>query len=156
MKIKLSDYENLCKDKRQAIIVSRDPKSKTDCRHVARNIVRKNNLRSVVRQYEVDGKIITEGNKCDYMVLNDDMKTAYLIELKGDRIHHAIKQLEDTLKKMKENLPEYTFFLRIVYTGNCTHAVRDNKTIRWKDEHGKSSDDIAIANLGRSPYEEDI
>ena len=156
MKINLSDYENLCKNKRQAIIVSRDVKSKTDCRHEARNIVRRNNLCSIVRQYLIDGNIIKEGNKCDYMVLNDDMKTAYLIELKGDRIHHAIKQLEDTLRIMRENLPEYNFFLRIVYTGNCSHAVRDNKTIRWKDEHGKSADGVAVADIKRTPYRENI
>lgn len=48
MKINLSDYENLCKDKRQPIIVSQDCKSK--CKHRAQNVVKQNNLRSVVRQ----------------------------------------------------------------------------------------------------------
>lgn len=154
MKINLSDYENLCKDKRQPIIVSRDLRS--GCRHQAQNVVKQNNLRSIVRRYKIDGNIITLGNKCDYLVLNDDLKTAYLIELKGSKIPHAIKQLEDTLKIMRDNLPEYTFFLRIAYNGKCTHAVRDSETIRWKDKHGKSKDGVAIANLKRSPYKEDI
>ena len=154
MKINLSAYENLCKDKRQPIIVSQDRRS--DCKHRAQNIVRQNNLRSAVRQYKVDGNIIIDGNKCDYIVLNDDLKTAYLIELKGNDIHHAIKQLEDTLNIMKSNLSDYTFFLRIAYTGKCTHTVRDNKTIRWKKGHGTSKDGTAIADLKRSPYEENI
>lgn len=154
MKINLSDYENLCTEERQKIIVSQDHRSQ--CQHRAQNIVRQNNLRSIVRQYKVDGNIIKEGNKCDYIILNDDLKTVYLIELKGHDIHHAIKQLEDTLKIMKDNLHDYTFFLRIVYTGKCTHAVRDNKTTRWKDNHGKSKDSVAIANIKHSPYEEEI
>ena len=154
MKINFADYENLCKDKRQSIIVSQDRKS--DCQHRARNVVKQNNLRSIVRQYKIDGNIITIGNKCDYLVLNDDLKTAYLIELKGKDIHRAIKQLEDTLNIMKENLPDYTFFLRIAYTGKCTHTVRDNKTIHWKKRHGASKDGIAIVDLKRSPYEENI
>lgn len=79
-----------------------------------------------------------------------------MIELKGSKIPHAIKQLEDTLNIMKENLPDYTFFLRIAYKGNCTHAIRDSETIRWKDSHGKSKDGTAIADLKRSPYEENI
>ena len=149
MKINLSDYENLCKDERQSIIVSQDRKS--SCQHRA-----KNNLRSAVRQYKIDGNIIIDGNKCDYLVLNDDLKTAYLIELKGKDIHHAIKQVDDTFNIMKSNLSDYTFFLRIVYKGKCTHAVRDYKTTRWKDGHGKSKAGVAIADIGRSPYEENI
>ena len=154
MKINLSDYENLCKDKRQPIIVSQDRRS--DCQHRAQNVVKQNNLRSIVRQYKVDGNIITIGNKCDYLLLNDDLKTAYLIELKGKDIHHAIKQLDDTFNIMKDNLLDYTFFLRIAYTGKCTPAVRDSETIRWKEKHGKSKDGIAIADMRRSPYEEKI
>ena len=154
MKINFSDYENLCKDKRQPIIVSQDRRS--DCQHRAQNVVKQNNLRSAVRRYKIDGNIIIDGNKCDYLVLNDDLKTAYLIELKGKDIHHAIKQLEDTLNIMKENLPDYTFFLRIAYTGRCTHNVHDNKINRWKEKYGKSGNGTAIADLKRSPYEENI
>ncbi len=102
MKINFSEYENLCTDDRQKTIVSRDKRS--DCRHIAQNIIRQNKLRSGVRQYKIDGNIIKAGNKCDYLVLNDDLKTAYLIELKGNKIHDAIKQLEDTLQMMKDTI----------------------------------------------------
>ena len=53
-------------------------------------------------------------------------------------------------------IPDYTFFLRIAYTGKCTHTVRDSTTNRWKEKHGKSKDGIAIADMRRSPYEEKI
>ena len=45
MKINLSDYENLCKDKRQPIIVSQDRKS--NCQHKAQNIVKQKFAQSV-------------------------------------------------------------------------------------------------------------
>ena len=51
MNINLFDYENLCKDKRQPIIVLQDRRS--DCQHRAQNVVKQNNLRSVVRQYKI-------------------------------------------------------------------------------------------------------
>ena len=81
-----------------------------------------NNLCSIVRQYKINGNIIIVRNRCDYLVLNDDLKTAYLIELKGSKIPHAIKQLDDTFNIMKDNLPDYTFFQNCLY--GKMHAYR--------------------------------
>ncbi|MDR0939740.1 MAG: hypothetical protein LBN29_10420 [Mediterranea sp.] len=57
-------------------------------------------LQSVV--YQVDGEIITEGEKCDKMVLVDkgsnDEWIQILVELKGTKISKAIEQLENTLQ----------------------------------------------------------
>lgn len=51
--------------------------------------------------YQIDGKIIHAGNKCDFLVLakqeddsnNNDWK-AIFIELKGTDVEHALKQLD--------------------------------------------------------------
>ena len=77
MKINLSDYENLCKDKRQPIIVSQDRRS--DCQHRAQNVVKQNNLRSVVRQYkkEVPAKSSTSDFK-NYLKSSRRASTACL------------------------------------------------------------------------------
>lgn len=53
--------------------------------------------------FQIDGKIITEGNKCDFIILVKHNPIAHLwkevfIELKGTDIKHAIEQLETTLK----------------------------------------------------------
>lgn len=51
--------------------------------------------------YQVDGDIITGGNKCDKMILVEhtaDEWTQILVELKGADVSHAILQLESTLK----------------------------------------------------------
>lgn len=52
--------------------------------------------------YQVDGKIITSGNKCDYLMLvcHDEPQnqwTEVFVELKGCDVEHAITQLEATI-----------------------------------------------------------
>lgn len=52
--------------------------------------------------FKVDGYLIKEGQKCDYMVLvQPDAKVVefvqVLVELKGTDVEHAIKQLESSL-----------------------------------------------------------
>lgn len=60
-----------------------------------------NHTESVV--YQIDGNIITKGNKCDKMVLvntgNNDW-TQIFVELKGVDVSHAIVQLESTLQNV--------------------------------------------------------
>lgn len=51
-------------------------------------------------QYKVDGYIITEGDKCDALILvkdGDDFADIF-VELKGSDVMHAIAQLEETLR----------------------------------------------------------
>lgn len=59
---------------------------------------------SVIR---VDGCAIKSGNKCDFMFEIDDAETSIFVELKGSNIKHAIKQLEETIKKYKKRKPGY-------------------------------------------------
>ena len=51
-------------------------------------------------RYQVDGYIITDGDKCDALILvkdGDDFAEVF-VELKGSDVSHAITQLEETLK----------------------------------------------------------
>lgn len=60
--------------------------------------------RRICVAYQVDGTIITDGNKCDYLVLakqdedaqKNDWK-AIFIELKGTDVEHALKQLDASM-----------------------------------------------------------
>ena len=52
--------------------------------------------------FKIDGHIITEGNKCDFMILieRDNKECIWeqvFVELKGTDVEHAINQLETTL-----------------------------------------------------------
>ena len=154
MSIDLKNYENLCKDERQKIIVSRDENEKSvgkKCEHRAINV-----NRSLVRQYKVDGNIFIDGKKCDFLVLNDDKKDAYLIELKRSKLLEAVEQLESTYERIKSSIPEYQFFFRISHSETNTHTVKNQKIIRWREKHGQSAEGKPIADLRKTPYNEEI
>lgn len=154
MKIDLNNHKNLCKDSRQKIIVSRDDKEKSvgkKCEHKATN----KNL-SLVRHFKVDGDILIDGKKCDFLLLNDDKKEAYLIELKRSKLLEAIEQLDSSYAKIKSALPEYQFFFRISHSTSNTHTIKNRKIIRWREKHGRTFDGRPIAELNSTPYEEDI
>lgn len=116
---------------RRAIIVSKDDKN-SSCEHCAKNTIKDDGKRSLIRKFKIDDDIIVEGNKCDFMILNDDLNNAYLIELKGNDINHAIDQLEETYNKINAVLRGYEFFFRIVYKGNA-RVVKNPKVIRWQE-----------------------
>ena len=103
----LTPDKSLC-EKRQAIVVSRDKGEQRE--HRANNPQRQFDL----RHYKLDGALIQQATCCDYLLVNDSRKKAYLIELKGGKIDQAIKQLEAGEQKCKAELKGYTFLYRIV------------------------------------------
>lgn len=71
----------VCREKRSRYVLSLEPKMEG-------------------WRFQVDGYIITEGDKCDALVLvkdGDDFAEIF-VELKGSDVSHAITQLEETLK----------------------------------------------------------
>ena len=102
--------------------------SENGCRHIGNNT-----KRQYVRHFKVDGEIFTGTveTRCDYLLLNDDTKTAYYIELKGSDLSKAIQQIENTIKLLSPSLPGYAVLRRIVYhTGS--HNVHASEVLRWK------------------------
>ena len=72
--------------------------------------------------------------RCDYLLVNDDAKTSYYIELKGSDLSKAIRQIENTIKLIAPSLSGYAVFRRIIYhTGS--HNVRASDVLRWKAKH---------------------
>jgi DNA-binding protein len=51
----------------------------------------------------IDGCVIKEGLRCDYMLLPNQNVEIY-IELKGSDVSHAVKQLESTILKLSDNV----------------------------------------------------
>lgn len=116
----LSGFPSLCED-HQKKIVSRDYGTKR--KHIANNP----NGASFVTQYNIDGTVIRTGKRCDYLVLNEDKKDAYLIELKGSDVEKAAEQLIETEKVLSDQLKSYAKHYRIVCTRCRTHAINSTK-----------------------------
>ena len=122
----LDGHESQC-DKRAKEIVCKE----NDSRYTACN---KN--KALVRKYQIDGDVLLLNDtppRCDYMILNDDMKKVYLIELKG-----------------------YTFYKRLVFSGkSATHGIMSSALLKWKKD-GKKVDSVWCNVFNRSPMKEDI
>lgn len=105
----------------------------------------------------IDGDVITSKqiDKCDYLVLNDDKQTAYLIELKGSDFSHAVLQLKQTKKELCSDIKGYKTFMRIVFSGNATHSINKSEYLKWQMKHGKING-IYVAQMKRSELKEAI
>ena len=107
-------------------IVSQDKRGRQ--KHIA-----KNNKGHSVNHYTVDGKILTTGLKCDFLLMNETKMDAYLIELKGSDLVHAAKQLDATHKALTKSLSGYNVLYRIISNRCSTHEIRDSEFLKFKN-----------------------
>lgn len=129
-------------------IVSQDRESRNPCKHIAVN-----KDRSRVVQYQLDGQVFTgHEQRCDFLVMNQDKKSAYLIELKGSNVLHAMDQVLSAENLLKEDLVGYSVFYRIIYRSR-TQEVRKSRIIRWKEKEGKRNG-IPVVILKEKQLEE--
>jgi hypothetical protein len=98
----LSKLKSQCAD-RQKIIVCKENGKKYTANNIDMQLVRKLRLLEIINQMQ-----------CDYVVLNDEKKTAYFIELKGHHVEEAIKQVFASKQRYLQELTGYTINLRIV------------------------------------------
>lgn len=126
----LEKYKSLCED-RQKIIKSQD-KGNSRVYHLA-----KNGDRNLVRHYQIDGVVIDSAStkKCDFLLINDGKRNAYLIELKGTDILSALEQLENTECILRNELAGYQMYYRIVYRAN-THGIRASRYTKFVAKKG--------------------
>jgi len=126
----LKGFNSLCKE-RQKEIVSRDKGSQI--KHIAINQDEKK-----VTHYKIDGEVIKTGLRCDFLLMNEEeeSRTAYLIELKGSDLLHAVEQLKSTKTLLEEQLKNYTVHFRIVLNRISTHDSM-NKDFRKFQEINK-------------------
>lgn len=124
----LKNFNSLC-DKNAPQIVSRDKKNPQY--HKGNNTSREE-----VTHYQIDGVVIKTGNKCDYLLINETKKVAYLIELKGSDLVKAAQQLEATEKLLKSELSNYKLQYRIIANKCKTQEIHSSAyrkyQMQWK------------------------
>ena len=82
-------------------------------------------------KYRVDGGLISDdGAKCDYLLLNCEQKQSYFIELKGSDIIRAIEQIDRSIDILRDDLPDFAFFARIVLTRVNTIDLKNTKLLK--------------------------
>lgn len=135
------EYHSYCGEKAKTIVCT-DPGTRS--KYTAFN--RKQHQ---VRQYHIDGEIISSENvnKCDWMVTEEDLRHAYLIELKGKDLSKAIIQLESTERILSTALREYDkVYFRISPT-RVPHHLYTQEYKRFKQRHPHEGEVICKENL---------
>jgi hypothetical protein len=89
-----------------------------------------NQISNHLAKYRVDGGLISDGKKCDFLLLNCEKKQSFFIELKGSDINHAIDQIDRSIEALKNHLPNFAFFARIVVTRVNTIDLKNTKFLR--------------------------
>lgn len=124
----LTGFESIC-SRDAAQIVSRDKGNPQYHKGI-------NSKRVYVSHYKIDGVVIKSGSRCDYLLMNEATRTAYLIELKGSDLIQAAKQLEATEKALNQQLSGYGLQYRIVANKCRTQEIRSSEyrkyQLRWK------------------------
>ena len=106
--------------------------SENGCKHIGRNV-----SGHKIRQFKIDGEVIAKNAdtiRCDYLLLNDEAKRAYYIELKGSDLEKAIQQIEATVRMLQDSLTGYATYRRIIYFSGTTD-IRGSAVQRWKAKH---------------------
>ena len=124
----LKGFESLC-SKNAGQIVSRDKRNPQYHKGI-------NTGKKYVTHYKIDGIVIKSGKRCDYLLIDEEKRIAYLIELKGSDLVKAAEQLEHTERALSRELSDYSLQYRIV-ANKCktqeTHSSAYSKyQIRWK------------------------
>ena len=124
----LKGFESLC-SKYASRVVSQDKGNPQYHRGI-------NSEKAYVTHYKIDGIVIKTGNRCDYLLMNEKKRIAYLIELKGSDLVKAAGQLEETEKFLRQELSGYEMQYRIVANKCKTQEIRSSAyrkyQIRWK------------------------
>lgn len=91
------------------------------------------------RLYKVDGYILASqtGKRCDYLLVNDEGKDAYFVELKGVHIDDAIEQIDATIEALENSLVGYFFFRRIICSKAGTHKLKSSRVQFWRKKHNQ-------------------
>ena len=106
--------------------------SENGCKHIGRNV-----SGHEIRQFKIDGEVIAKNAdtvRCDYLLLNDEAKRAYYIELKGSDLEKAIQQIEATVRMLQDSLTGYATYRRIIYFSGTTD-IKGSAVQRWKAKH---------------------
>lgn len=94
----------------------------------------------------VDGCLIKEGERCDYLILSCEDKLAFFVELKGHDLKKAITQIDSSLTKVIHKIQDFKIYARIVLNRNPTPDINSSVEIklkkRLKQQNGKDTGDL--------------
>jgi hypothetical protein len=132
-----SECQEFCDNKKT--IVVRDSGNKQEYR-----VTNKNGKE--ICKIRVDGCLIKDGERCDYLILVCENQSAFFVELKGHDLKKAISQIDSSLTKLISEIKEFKIYARIVLNRNPTPDINSSVEIklrkRLKKHNGQDSGDL--------------
>lgn len=130
----LEKFPSRCGE-RQVKIVSQDDGHRY--KHVASN-----DQKCRVRHYKIDGEVLPKGRepeRCDFLLINDDTKAAYYIELKGSpaQLPKCIAQVESSERMCARSLKGYKARYRFILGQG--HGTYPSSFVTWRAKKPKGS-----------------
>ena len=124
----LQGYVSDC-ERNAARIISRDRNSQRYHCGINKN-------GACVTHYRIDGTVLTKGKKCDFLLMNENEKKAYLIEIKGADLSEAARQLAGAEEALTGQLSGYTVHYRIIASKCKTQEIETASfkkyRLQWK------------------------
>ena len=78
---------------------------------------------------QIDGCYLSQGKKCDWLLVDCEPENAYFVELKGTDFRHAIEQINATINYVEGDLDSFDFFARVVLTKSPTPFLRNTPDV---------------------------
>lgn len=86
-------------------------------------------------------------HKCDFLLLQCEDKKAYFVELKGAKLDDAMKQIKDSIEKLKNNLNGFSYNARIVLSKQRTPDVKSSDLIKFEKYIRQLGGDVKRGNI---------
>lgn len=90
---------------------------------------------------QVDGCLIKEGERCDYLLLSCEDQLAFFVELKGHDLPKSITQINSSITKLENEIQEFKIYARIVLNRTPTPAINSSIEIKLKKRLQKLNGD---------------
>lgn len=86
-------------------------------------------IKKRICKIQIDGCLIIDGIKCDYLLIDCIENKAYFIELKGSDFLHAINQISRSIEYLNNEISNCSVFARIVLTKVNVPDLKNNPNI---------------------------
>ncbi|MBD2295734.1 hypothetical protein H6G06_20205 [Anabaena sphaerica FACHB-251] len=102
---------------------------------------------------KVDGCLIKDGERCDYLILSCEGKSAFFVELKGHKLEKSLNQIDSSITKLISEMQEFKIYARIVLNRTPSPDINSSVEIklrkRLKQQNGKDSGDLIKYKSGK-------
>lgn len=85
-----------------------------------------NNSAKEICKIKVDGCLINNGARCDYLFLICNDEIAFFVELKGKNLKHAIEQLNNSIDTILPSIGSFKIHARVIVFSVTVPNVQNN------------------------------